>query len=90
MTSDVKSGLPIFWHVLPAVCLRQRKSRRQEETTGDHAALRGWAPTVLAAVRGLPRSRDAGVCQPLHALEDSTIPGLRLCRGPGKTGRPLS
>ena len=28
-------------------------------TTGDHAAIRGLAPTLLVSVRGLPRSRNA-------------------------------
>src|SRR4029450_1093652 len=38
-----------------------RKSRSQEETTVDPAALRGLAPTFRASVGCLPRSRHEGV-----------------------------
>jgi hypothetical protein len=44
------------------------------------AALRGGGPTCRASVGGRPRSRPEGVFQPLHALEDYTTPGPRLCR----------
>jgi hypothetical protein len=49
-------------------------------TTGDHAALRGVAPTCRASVGGLPHARDERTCRPLHAAEGCTTPGLRLFR----------
>src|SRR5215813_4658933 len=57
-----------------------RKSRSQEDTTVDPAALRGLAPTFLASVGCLPRSRHEGFLQPLNAIEGYTTPALRLCR----------
>jgi hypothetical protein len=74
----------MFLHVLHPIASVHRKSRSQEEATGDPAALRGLAPTFLASVGCLPRSRHAGVWQPLHAIEGATTPGLRLWRGTGK------
>jgi hypothetical protein len=43
-----------------------RQRWRQEETTVDQAAIRGWGPTFLASVGGLPRSRHEGFLQPLN------------------------
>jgi hypothetical protein len=57
-----------------------RQSRSQEETTVDHAAIRGLVTTFLASVGCLPRSRHEGFCQPLNAVEGCTNPGPRLCR----------
>src|SRR5712691_7659287 len=57
-----------------------RQSRSPEDTTVDHAALRGLAPTFLASVGCRHHARDARPCRPLHAAEGSTTPGLRLCR----------
>ena len=57
-----------------------RQSRSQEDTTVAPAALRELAPTFLASVRCLPRSRDEGLLQPLNAIEGYPTPGLRLCR----------
>ena len=73
------------------------KSRSQEDTTVDHAALRGLATTFLAAVGGLPHARDERTCRPLNAAEGDTTPGRRLCRERVETSqtcastrRPLS
>jgi hypothetical protein len=49
-------------------------------TTVDHADIRGLAPTFLASVGHLPRSRPAGVLPPLHANEGWTTPGRRRLR----------
>ena len=57
-----------------------RKSRIQEDTTVDHADIRGLVPTFLASVGCLPPSRDESTFRPLHAAEGSTTPGLRLFR----------
>jgi len=84
MTSNVKRGLPIFLHVLHPIDSVHRKSRSQEETTVDPADIRGLAPTFLASVGCLPRSRHEGFFQPLHAIEGDTKPGLRLCRCTGQ------
>jgi hypothetical protein len=80
MTSDVKSWLPMFLHFLCPVVLRHRKRRSQEETTVDHADIRGLGTTLLASVGCLPRSRHEGLFQPLNAIEGYTKPGLRLIR----------
>jgi hypothetical protein len=85
MTSNVKSWLPMFWHFLCPLVLRHRQRRSQEDTPVEPAAIRGLAPTVLASVGCLPRSRHEGVLQPLHAIEGSTTPGLRLVRGTAQT-----
>jgi hypothetical protein len=58
----------------------QRKSRGQEETTVEHADIRGLTTTLLASVGGLPRSRHEGLLQPLNAIEGCTQPGPRLFR----------
>src|ERR687896_2231613 len=50
-------------------------------TTVDHADIRGLGTTLLASVGRLPRSRHAGLSQPLHAGEDCATPGLLLVRG---------
>jgi hypothetical protein len=84
MTSKVKSGLPIFCIFFVRLSSGHRKSRSQEETTVDHAAIRGLAPTFRGSVGCLPLSRPEGLLQPLHALEGYTTSGLRLCRGTGK------
>src|SRR5262245_53591109 len=68
--------------VFVLLSLVPRQSRSQAETTVDPAASRGLAPPFLASVGGLPRSRHAEVCQPLHAVEGCTTPGRRLCRCP--------
>ena len=60
------------------------QSRSQEETTVDHADIRGLAPTFRVSVGCLPRSRLEGLFQPLNAIEGGTTPGLRLVRCPGK------
>jgi hypothetical protein len=62
-----------------------QKRRRQSETTGDPAAIRGLAPTCLAAVGGRPRARDESPQGSLHAVEGYTEPGRRLCQCPLKT-----
>src|SRR5215468_5102413 len=62
-----------------------RQSRSQEETTVDHADIRGLGTTFLASVRCLPRSRHEGLFKPLNAVEGCTIPGLRLYRWTIKT-----
>ena len=84
MTSNVKRWLPIFLHVLPPIDSVHRKSRSQEETTVEPAAIRGLAPTFLASVGCLPRSGHEGLFQPLHAIEGDPTPGLRLLRCTGK------
>jgi len=62
-----------------------RKSRSQEETTVEPAAIRGLATTLRASVECLPRSRHEGLCPPLHAIEGCTKPGPRLFRWTGTT-----
>jgi hypothetical protein len=79
MTSDVKSGEGFFLR-LHAFFLIHRKSRSQEDTTVDPAAIRGLAPTFLASVGCLPHSRAERPLRPLNATEGDTTPGLRLCR----------
>ena len=80
MTSNVKSGLPIFLHVLRPMNGVHRTSRSQEETTVAPAASRGLAPTFLGSVGCLPRSRPKGFLPPHNADEDCTTPGLCLFR----------
>src|SRR5262245_4958878 len=84
MTSNVKRWLPMFLPFLHLIDSVHRKSRSQEETTVDPADIRGLAPTFLASVGCLPRSRHEGVLQPLNAIEGDTTPGLRLLRCTGK------
>ena len=50
-----------------SVCVHW-KSRRQSNTTGDHADSRGLAPTFLGSVGRLPRSRLAGFLPKLSIL----------------------
>ena len=57
-----------------------RKSRSQEDTTVDPAAICGLATIFLASVGCLPRSRPEDLFQPLNAIEGCTKPGLRLFR----------
>src|SRR5262252_2992160 len=78
-------GYRCFCIFLVLLSFVHRKSRSQEETTVDLAALRGLATTLLASVGCLPRSRHEGLFQPLHAVEDCTKPGLRLFRCTGQT-----
>ena len=73
----------VFIFLIPAYTVH-RKSRGQEETTVDHAAIRGWGTTLLASVGCLPLSRHEGFLQPLNAVEGYTTPGLRLCRCTGE------
>ena len=80
MTSDVKSGEQLFYVCLMFFSLVHRKSRSQEDTTVDHAALRGLAPTFLASVGCLPPARDEKTFRPRNAAEGDTTPGLRLFR----------
>src|SRR5215831_12772386 len=67
-----------------------RKSRSQEETTVDHADIRGLAPTFLASVGCLPHSRDEHTLRPRNAAEGDTKPGLHCCRETLKPGRALA
>src|SRR5215510_4821793 len=60
--------------------LLYRKSRSQEETTVDHAAIRGLGTPFLASVGCLSHARDASTCRPPNAAEGDPTPGLRLCR----------
>src|SRR5262245_20458645 len=60
--------------------LLYRKSQSQEETTVDHAAIRGLGTPFLASVGCRPHSRAERTCRPPHAAEGYTTPGLRLCR----------
>src|ERR671923_161583 len=62
----------IFFILLDFV---HRKSRSQSETTVHPADLRGLAPTLLASVGCLPRSRHEGLFQPLNAVEGCTKTG---------------
>jgi hypothetical protein len=59
MTSNVKSGRQIFLGLHDFLSSVHRKSRSQEETTVDPAAIRGLATTLLASVGCLPLSRLA-------------------------------
>ena len=85
MTFNVKSWLPIFCIFFVLLYGVHRKSRGQEETTVDPAALRGLGTTFLGSVGCLPRSRPEGFLQPLTAIEGCTTPGPRLCRWTIKT-----
>ena len=80
MTSDVKGWEELFYVCLMFFPLSHRKSRSQEDTTVDHAAIRGLAPTFLASVGCLPHARDERTLRPPNAAEGYTTPGLRLCR----------
>ena len=80
MTSDVKGWEQLFYVCLLFFPLPYRKSRSQEDTTVDHADIRGLATTLLASVGCLPRSRHEGLFQPLNAIEGGTKPGPRLFR----------
>jgi hypothetical protein len=80
MTSDVKGWEQFFTSAASFFPCVSRKSRSQYNTTGDHAALRGLAPTFLASVGCLPHARDERTCRPPHAAEGDTKPGLHLCR----------
>src|SRR5262249_5151582 len=60
--------------------LVSRKSRSQEDTTVDHAAIRELRTTCLASVGCLPHARDERTVRPPHAAEGDPTPGLRLCR----------
>src|SRR6266700_2787775 len=73
-------GGNFFLHLPPVFSFLYRTSRSQEDTTVDHAAIRGLAPTFLASVGGLPHARDERTLRPLHAAEGDTKPGRRLCR----------
>jgi hypothetical protein len=65
MTSDVKSREQLFYVRIMFFPLLYRKSRSQEDTTVDHADIRGLATTLLASVGCLPQSRDErGVIAP--------------------------
>ena len=63
-----RAGYPFFCIFFVLLYCVHRKRRRQEATTVEHAAIRGWVPTFLASVGGLPRSRHEGFLQPLHAM----------------------
>ena len=65
---------------VPMVQAVQRQRRSQEDTTVEHAAIRGLAPTGRVSVGCLPQSRPAGACRSLHAVEGDTIRGLRPVR----------
>jgi hypothetical protein len=60
------------------------KSRSQEDTTVDHAALRGLGTPFRGSVGGLPRSRLEGCLPPHNAVAGCPTPGLRLFRCPVK------
>src|SRR5580765_4231994 len=80
MTSDVKSREQLFYVRSMFFPLLYRKSRSQEDTTVDHAASRGLAPTFLASVGCRPPSRDERTCRPHNAAAGDTTPGLRRFR----------
>src|SRR5262245_5868804 len=77
----------IFFVLLYCV---HRRRRSQSNTTGDHAAIRGLAPTFLASVGCLPHARDARTLRPPHAAEGGPTPGRRRCRGPCEPWRALA
>jgi hypothetical protein len=78
MTSDVKSRKQLFLCLPHVLSLVYRKSRSQEDTTVDHADVRGLAPTLRASVGCLPLSRELFETQ----LEGPTDLG-RIPVGPG-------
>ena len=80
MTSKSKRGLPSALPVPRPLAGVEREKRSQEETTVAPAAGCGLAPTILASIGCLPRSRPVGVLQPLHAIEGDTTSGLRWAR----------
>src|SRR5215471_8453546 len=75
-----RAGYRFFGMFFVLLSCVHRKRRSQEETTVDPADIRGLAPTFLASVGCLPRSRHEGFFQPLHAVERCTKPEPRLCR----------
>ena len=80
MTSDGKSREQLFLrlpHIFPCI---YRKSRSQEDTTVDHADIRGLGTTLLVSVGCLPQSRDESTLRSHNAAEGYTKPGLRLFR----------
>ena len=80
MTSDVKGWEQLFYVRIMFFPLLSRKSRSQEDTTVDHADIRGLVPTFLASVGCLPHSRNESTFRPHNAAEGYTTPGLRLFR----------
>ena len=83
MTSEVKGWEQLLYVRILFFPLLSRKSRRQADTTGAPAALRGWGPPCLASVGCLAPARDARTLRPQNAAEGATPPGLRLCRDRG-------
>jgi hypothetical protein len=80
MTSGVKRCDARFFPSLPPCFWRDRPRRSPSDTTGAHAASRGWATTFLGSVGSRPRARHAGFVPPLHANAGCPIPGRRRCR----------
>jgi hypothetical protein len=76
-------GYRVFCTFCVLLTFVHRKSRSQEDTTVEPAAIRGLATTFLASVECLPRSRHEGLWQPLNAIEGCTHPGPRLFRCTG-------
>jgi hypothetical protein len=91
MPSDVKGCAPLFLRppqrFFPFV---YRQRRHQENTTVEHADLRGWGPPCLASVGGLPQARAASPWRPPNAAEGSPTPGRRLCHGPWGSGTAVA
>jgi hypothetical protein len=80
MTSDVKGWEQLFYVRIMFFPFLYRKSRSQEDTTVDHADIRGLVTTFLASVGCLPQSRNERTFRPHNAAEGDTKPGLRLFR----------
>jgi hypothetical protein len=80
MTSDVKRCLAFFLSSLVRIP-RSLEEAEPVNTTVAPADIRGLGTTLLASVGRLPRSRHAGLSQPLNAGEDCAKPGLLLVRG---------
>jgi hypothetical protein len=80
MTSNVKGWEQFLTSAASFLPCVSRKSRSPYNTTGDHAALRGLAPTFPASGGCLPHARDERTGRTPHAAEGDTKPGLRLCR----------
>jgi hypothetical protein len=82
MTSDVKSGQQLFLGLHEVfLSFVHRKSRSQEDTTVNLAAIRGLMTTFLVSVGCLLQSRDEHPCGPPNAAEGTPHRGCASSHG---------
>jgi hypothetical protein len=82
MTSDVKRGQQLFLGLHEVfLSFVHRKSRSQEDTTVNLAAIRGLMTTFLVSVGFLPQSRDEHPCGPPNAAEGTPHRGCASSHG---------